>query len=319
MQSDRPFSGSTLCVVGNINRDVKTTAFASGGHLFEDGETSVASIVETIGGGGANSAFAAAALGARVGIMGRIGADALGDRLARTCAQHGVADHLARDPRNQTGTSIALSFDSGHRYFISCLPANELFCHDDLNLDLLKDYGHLLRADVWFSESMLFEGNRILFKAANQAAIPVSLDLNWDPQWGRASAEKISTRKQAVRDLLPMVTLAHGNVRELREFTDAPDMDGALQRLLDWGVQGVVVHLGARGAGYFSADGLIVEPPAPVSNPLHTTGTGDVLSVCMMLMHARRDLAIADRLRIANAIVGEFMSGTLVLIPPLSD
>ena len=75
------FRATSLCVVGNINRDIKTAPLRPGNHLFRDGETSVSSIVETIGGGGANSAFAAAALGAKVAFLGKVGADALGKKL----------------------------------------------------------------------------------------------------------------------------------------------------------------------------------------------------------------------------------------------
>ncbi|HYV28337.1 MAG TPA: hypothetical protein VFA77_12440, partial [Candidatus Eisenbacteria bacterium] len=65
MSIDAAFSSSSLCIVGNINRDIKTSPLRAGEHLFNDGETSVASIAETIGGGGANSACAAAALRAK--------------------------------------------------------------------------------------------------------------------------------------------------------------------------------------------------------------------------------------------------------------
>ena len=166
---------------------------------------------------------------------------------------------------------------------------------------------------------MLFEGNRLLFEAARQAGVPVSLDLNWDPQWGRASAAQIKARKQAVRDVLPLVNLAHGNVRELMEFADAPDLDTALQRLTGWGVAAVVAHLGAKGAAAISNGELIIEPPAPLQKHLHTTGTGDVLSVCMILLHHRADIAIRERLRLANTIVADFMEGRRTLIPPLED
>ena len=84
MPAERLFEGTSLCVVGNINRDVKTAPLHAGEHLFRDGETSVSFVAETIGGGGANSAFAAAALGARVAFLGTVGTDALGDRLERT-------------------------------------------------------------------------------------------------------------------------------------------------------------------------------------------------------------------------------------------
>ena len=317
MLNDRAFVGSPLCVVGNINRDIKTAAFKAGAGLFQDGETSTPWIAETIGGGGANSAFAAASLGARVSFLGKVGADELGSRLQRTLERHGISPHLARDPARASGTSIALAFDSGQRHFISCLPANEALSYGDLDAKVLKGHDHLLRADIWFSKAMLFEGNKQLFQLARKSGVAVSIDLNWDPQWGRASVGEIAARKQAVRDVLPLVNLAHGNARELMGFADAPDLEVALKRLVDWGVEAVVVHLGGRGAGFYSREGFVIEPPAPVKASLNSTGTGDLLSVCMMLLHRRADIAMAERLRLANGIVAEFIEGTRKIIPPL--
>jgi len=319
MNSDPIFGGSSLCVVGNINRDVKPAPVRAGEYLFADGETSVSSIIETVGGGGANSAFAAASLGARVAFLGKVGADGLGARLERTLTQHGISAHLAKDLERPTGTSLALSFDNGHRHFVSCLPSSESLSLADLDRDALAGYQHLLRADVWFSDAMLFEGNKKLLETARRSNITVSLDLNWDPQWGRSSSESIRARKQAVRDVLPFVNLAHGNVRELREFADAPDLETTLKALTGWGVEAVVVHMGAKGAGYWHQDALVVEPPAPVTSRVNTTGTGDVLSVCMMLLHHRGELPVAGRLRQANALIAEFIQGQRAFIPVLAD
>ena len=319
MLSERLFRDSSLCVVGNINRDVKTAPLPAGDHLFRDGETSVSFVSETVGGGGANSAFAAASLGARVAFLGKVGADALGDRLERTLIRGGIAAHLSRDRTHPTGTSIALSFDNGNRHFISCLPASRSLELADLRLDLILGYDHLLRSDVWFSEAMLFEGNRELFQNARKSGVAVSLDLNWDPAWGRAGAAEIRARKQAVRVVLPWVSLAHGNVRELNEFTDSTDLSIALERLADWGVEAVVVHLGAQGAGYYQQKLLVTEPPAPVNTLVNATGTGDVLSVCMMLLHRQVDVAVPERLCLANRTVGHFMEGRRRLIPAVAD
>jgi 2-dehydro-3-deoxygluconokinase len=319
MSSDALFAGSSLCVVGNINRDVKTAALRAGAALFKDGETPVSSIIETIGGGGANSAFAAASLGARVSFAGKVGADALGDRLQRNMENYGIDARLSRDPQNPSGTSIALTFESGHRHFVSCLPASSALAFDDIDLRVLEGHSHLLRADVWFPDAMLFGGNRLLFEAARRTGLTVSLDVNWDPQWGRAPADQINSRKGAVREILPLVSLVHGNVRELMEFADAPDLDSALRRLTGWGAAVVIVHHGAQGAGYYENGQLIVEPAAPVQHHVNTTGTGDVLSVCMMLLHHRTEIPVAGRLRLANAVVGEFIEGRRTLIPPLAD
>src|SRR5436190_4747006 len=319
MTNDPIFGGSSLYVVGNINRDVKTAPIRAGEYLFADGETSVSSIVETVGGGGANSAFAAASLGARVAFLGKVGADGLGARLERTLTQHGISPHLAKDRERPTGTSLALSFDNGHRHFVSCLPSSESLSLSDLDLGALTGHRHLLRADVWFSKAMLFEGNKALLESARRSNIITSLDLNWDPHWGWASAEIIRARKQAVQDVLPFVNLAHGNIRELMEFTDAADLETALKALTGWGVEAVVVHMGAKGAGYWHQGALVVEPPAPVTSQVNTTGTGDVLSVCMMLLHHRVELAAAERLRRANALVAEFIEGKRAFIPALAD
>ncbi|MEK7676494.1 MAG: carbohydrate kinase family protein [Verrucomicrobiota bacterium] len=317
MTLDADFKRGNLCVVGNINRDIKTSPLPSGDHYLRDGETSVASIVETIGGGGANSACAAAGLGATVAFLGKVGADALGDKLEQTLVRHGISAHLARDKSSPTGTSIALSYANGQRHFVSCLANNESLAFEDLDLAALAGFSHLFRADIWFSKAMLFGGNERLLKIAREAGLATSIDLNWDPCWSRAGAAEIRARKNAVRAVLPWVSLAHGNIRELNEFADSSDLETTLRRLEEWGVQGVVVHRGSQGAGFYANGSLIVEPPVPVTRQVNMTGTGDVLSVCMMLLHEQAEIPVPQRLQAANRIVSRFIEGRLQLIPEL--
>src|ERR1022692_2359345 len=106
-----PFAAASLCVAGNLNRDFRIAPVAPGGYLFQDGETSVPFIRETTGGGGANTACAAAALGAKVAFLGKVGADSLGRRLEEALRQQGVDPHLKRDPAAPTGTSINLVYE----------------------------------------------------------------------------------------------------------------------------------------------------------------------------------------------------------------
>jgi sugar/nucleoside kinase (ribokinase family) len=310
-------SGPPLCVVGNVNRDVKVHGVSAGPGLFQDGETSVPLITETIGGGGANSACAAAGLGASVRFLAKVGADPLAERLRQALERHNVHTVFRGDSRLSTGTTVALGYATGQRHFLSCLPNNEALGFDDLDLSALDGCGHLLRADVWFSQAMLEGGNRRLLSEAHQRGLATSVDINFDPRWADAPASVIVERKRLLRGVLDLVDMAHGNTRELCEFTDSPDLPAALAKLADWGVRAIVVHLGAQGAGYFT-DGLwVTEPPCFVHRPVHSTGTGDVLSVCMMLLHHRPDLAIEQKLRFANRIVGEFMEGRRQLIPSL--
>jgi sugar/nucleoside kinase (ribokinase family) len=317
MLDERAFSAADICIVGNINRDIKISPIPAGEYLFADGETSLASVAETVGGGGANSALAAAGLGACVAFLGQVGADPLGDRLERALTSQGVAASLKRQPACPTGTSVNLTFTNGQRHFLSCLPNNISLACEDLDLGALAGYHHLLRADIWFSDAMLYGGNQRLFQHARAAGLRISMDLNWDPRWGVASAAEVRRRKEAVRGVLPLVDLVHGNTRELNEFTDSSDWRRSLQVLEAWGAGAVVVHLGAEGAGYYQQGLLTLEPAAPARRQVNTTGTGDVLSVCMMLLDRDRGSSIVEKLRLANRVVAEFMAGERALIPPL--
>src|SRR5262249_38254058 len=145
------------------------------------GETPADFIVETVGGGGANSAAMAARLGARVAFAGKVGADALGERLTNALTRCGVQTLIHRDPAIATGSSVALSFTDGQRHFISHQPNNATLRFEEIDPAVLVAGSHLLRADVWFSEPMLHGGNERLFRAAKAAGVGTSLDLNWDP------------------------------------------------------------------------------------------------------------------------------------------
>jgi sugar/nucleoside kinase (ribokinase family) len=317
MSKDGLFAGPPICVVGNVNRDVTAQNVPVSPNLFQDGETSVPGIVETIGGGGANSACAAAALGGSVRFVGKVGTEALGERLKQAMESHGVQTRLARDPGCATGTTVALGLANGQRHFLSCLANNETLRFEDLDLTALDGCTHLLRADVWFARAMLEGGNLRLFQEGRRRGIATSLDINFDPCWSTGARDEIARRKALLRETLSLVDLAHGNVRELCEFTDTPDLDTALRRLTDWGVGAVVAHLGARGAGFWSGGKLVIEPPSPARKVVNSTGTGDVLSICMILLHARTDLAIREKLRHSNETVREFMEGRRRLIPTI--
>ena len=317
MLDETAFIARRLCVVGNLNRDLRTAPIPAGEYLFADGETSAVFLRETVGGGGANSALAAAGLGADARLVARVGDDPLGYRLEAVLAAHNVRPFLARDDDLPTGTSINLVFDTGRRHFVSCLPSSAALSFDDVDPQALTDCEHLLRADVWFSESMLFGGNEKLFRAARAAGLAVSLDLNWDPAWGHAAEGEVNRRKDAVRAVLPLVDLVHGNARELCTFADADELEAALTRIGGWGAGAVVVHLGADGAGYYRHGRLVREPCRPAAKTVNATGTGDVLSVCMMLLHGREDVSVEEKLRLANRVVSEYVAGERSFVPEL--
>jgi len=174
-----------------------------------------------------------------------------------------------------------------------------------------------LRADIWFSREMLETGNERLLSRARQQGLITSLDINFDPVWPTGKSSEIRRRKRLVRRILPLVDMAHGNVLELCEFTDSPDLKSALGRLAAWGADSVVIHLGKRGAGFFREGKLVTEPADKAKKAIHDTGTGDVLSVCMILLAQNDEFSIQEKLRASNRMVRQFMEGRRSFIPML--
>jgi sugar/nucleoside kinase (ribokinase family) len=160
---------------------------------------------------------------------------------------------------------------------------------------------------------MLTGGNAELLEAARRQGLTTSLDINWDPQWNSAPDAVIRSRKEAVRQVLPLVDLVHGNVRELTLFADSDDLAVTLERLSAWGAGAVVVHRGAQGAGHFCRGELLTEPAAPVRQHVNSTGCGDLLSVCMMLLFDHHDIAVCEKLQLANRIVAQYIEGRRTL------
>jgi sugar/nucleoside kinase (ribokinase family) len=103
----------------------------------------------------------------------------------------------------------------------------------------------------------------------------------------------------------------------LNEFADSDDLPQSLRAVDNWGAGAVVLHLGAKGAGYYHHGHLTVEESVPAKQQVNTTGTGDVLSACMMLLAQESGSTVSEKLRLANLIVSQFIAGERALSPAL--
>ena len=313
-----PISADPIAIVGNINVDVRTSTIPASPQLFADGETSVPEIYETAGGGGANTAIAAALLGGRVHFCGRVGRDAAGAALHRHLERIGITPHLV-EAESATGRSIALTWDNHCRHFVSSLPSCAALCEKDVDVEALAraNCRHLYRADIWFAPKMLHGGNLALLRRARAVGMETSIDINWDPQWNSGDNSAAAERIAAVMDLLGHVSWAHGNERELCKFAGTADAQTAAELLLDRSAGGVVIHRGARGSAAFTREGEQIEAAArPVARVVNEIGTGDVFTAAFLLMP---HLSLRERLQWCNEIAARHMEGTLDLVPRLAD
>jgi sugar/nucleoside kinase (ribokinase family) len=303
-----------FAIVGNINVDIKPSVITASSELLADGETSVDHVRESIGGGGANTAVAAALMGAEAHFCGCVGNDELGHRLVRHMRSLGVVTHVATRSVS-TGRSIALSWSNGQRHFISSLPNNACLDMAAVDLDAIFKAGcrHLYRADIWFSREMLFGGNEVLLRAVREAGIETSVDINWDPLWSTATGDaEVRRRIDAVAKILNQITYVHGNERELMFFTDRKTIREAAQVLSERGARTVIVHRGARGSAALWEGEWIEVPAVTVSRIVSETGSGDVFTAAFII---NSGLAIADRLAKASEVASQHLRGTPCYIP----
>jgi sugar/nucleoside kinase (ribokinase family) len=307
-------TAAPVAIVGNLNLDIRTSPIASSNAIMEDGETGIEMIHESVGGGGAATASAIAMMGGEAHFCCGIGDDERGRRLRDFMKGIGVHIHESIKPV-ATGLSIALTWDTHQRHFVSSLPNTRLLEESDVDLETLRRAGcrHLYRADAWFADRMLPSGNASLLRRAREAGMETSLDINWDPLWSHArDAERAAERISWLKGALPHVSFVHGNERELARFTGAPPGEQSAMALLRWGAGAVIIHKGAHGCAAVTANGIIEVPAVPVTRIVNEAGTGDVFTAAFLLTP---DLPLEERLRACAAAAAQHLEGARSYIP----
>ncbi|MFI7442815.1 ribokinase [Nonomuraea indica] len=209
------------------------------------------------GGKGANQAVAAARLGARVALLGRVGADGHGRLLRESLERDGVDLSHLHDTPAASGVAMIAVGPRGDNSIIVAPGANSLLTEDDVRLA-----APLLRAAPVVSLQLEIPLPAVL-AAARLARRPV---LNLSP------AMAVPEELLALCD--PLVVNEHEAAWLLG---DAGDPARQAKALLALGPRSVVITLGADGA--VTAEAGAVRPvPSPRVTPVDTTGAGDAFT-----------------------------------------
>ncbi len=92
-----------------------------------------------IGGCAANTAIGLAKLGVKVGVIGCVGEDALGQFIAQTLESAGVqTEGIRRVPAVETSGTLIINVQGEDRRFIHAIGANAAMSASDLNMDLIR-------------------------------------------------------------------------------------------------------------------------------------------------------------------------------------
>jgi len=274
---------SKILVVGSLNMDL--VAFAP--RIPVAGETLTGhTFLSVPGGKGANQAYAAARLGARVAILGRVGADDLGRQLRENLASSGCDVNGVLVTKDCT-TGIALIFvaDSGQNSIVIVAGAN----------------GKLSPEDVAEAANRFDGAAYVLLQLESPLATVVAAAR----AARRAGARVILDPAPAPSSALPAELLANVDILTPNE-TEAAILAGVSPRRLNpqeafdvaWrlratGPPAVIVKLGEQGVALVTADGSQVLP-APKVNAVDTTAAGDVFNAALAV-------ALSEGAEIASA------------------
>ena len=247
-----------ILVVGSINMDLVVRV----PHAPEPGETVLGGDFATYPGGkGANQAVAASRMGGEVSMVGRVGNDDFGDSLIQTLLNDQVkTTYVIKDADAATGVAmIAVTADGENMIMVASGANMELSIEDVNNARPLMREADILLVQL---ESPLEVVTR-----AVELAKAYDLPVVFNPAPGQILS----------RALLSNVDYLTPNLSELKCLTDEENVDGAIQKLKEWGVKTLVITLGVNGVRVVTEE-MDRHMPAFEVTAVDTTAAGDAFN-----------------------------------------
>jgi 5-dehydro-2-deoxygluconokinase len=268
-----------------------------------------------LGGSATNVAVAAARYGRRTAVITRTGEDPFGEFLHDALHKFGVDDrYVTAVPSLPTPVTFCEIFPPDHFpiYFYRNPKAPDLEIHtDELPRDAIEAAGVFWVTGTGLCQEPSRSATLAALKARNKAGITV-LDLDYRPMFWPSREEA----RHWVREALPHVTVAVGNLDECDTAVGETDPLRAATALHEFGVDLAVVKQGPKGV-LASRNGEVVTLAPLDVTVVNGLGAGDAFggALCHGL---RADRPLADALRFANA-AGALVASRLACADAMPD
>jgi ribokinase len=282
-------SDTVVVVVGSINEDVELLVERAP----RPGETVTAErTARRPGGKGANQAVAAARAGARVRMIGRIGADPAGARMLEALREERVDTHaVAALPGVPTGTAYITVTADGENTIVLERGANARLSPGDVAAERAAFAG----AAVMLAQlEVPIDTVTAAVRAARDAGVRTVVTL--------APAQAVPDELLAGLDPLLVNEHEAGFLLGSGDGDVAEDAERCARRLLGLGPRSVVITLGAAGAVVADATGVWRMPAGTVDEVVDTTGAGDAFAGALAA-------ALADGASLADAVGAGMTAG----------
>ena len=250
-----------ILVIGELNVDLILQNYQAFPELGK--EVLVEDSTLTLGSSSAICAVGLARLGEQVSFLGKMGCDVWGDFCCRRLREEGIdITRVIADPSVKTGITTSIT-GATDRALVTHLGAISELRASDIQAEALRGFDHLHMA-CYFMQTGLRPGFRSIFQQAKAAGMTTSFDPGFDPdeKWGPELPETLGS-----------VDVFFPNEVELRGISGKNDLAEGLASLQN-GHTLVVAKLGRDGAMAL-LQGRLVRVPAPLVQPVDTTGAGD--------------------------------------------
>ncbi len=287
---EAPIKPSGVLCCGSAVADILVQPFDEPGW----GRTTwVENLALTLGGNGANSAYALAKLGTPTRLLSAIGLDDFGNHVLSKLQSAGVnTAFIERSASSPTPTSVVLVHSNGMRAILQRPGASESAFAAGIKLtsELLNGCSHIHLANIFALRKFQEHASDVL-RQARDLGLRTSMDTGWDPQgfW-----------MQTLGPCLPYTDLLFVTEDEARHLTGSTDINLAAEILRERGARDVVVKLGRLGCLVHHAEERFAEPGFSVK-ALDTTGAGDCFAGAFIAA-LQRGFDIRQAARFANAV-----------------
>jgi len=251
-----------------------------------------------LGGSSANIAVGLSRLGMRVGMLGCVGNDTLGDFLVEFLDAESVETRHVRKIEGYL-SSLCLTEISPPDHFPQVFyrkePADTRVELGAEELDYLCGARMFVTNGTSLCASPARESTYRALERARAAGLTVVLDVDYRAMSWRSAPDA----GQAVRLALPWVNILIGNQEELCLVANLSDLPAAVEFLRGRGVPVLVSKLGHRGTELYTARDKLFLPPCPIE-VVSTIGAGDGFAAGF-LYGVLKEMSWLDCLRYGNA------------------
>lgn len=239
--------------------------------------TSVKSFDAYVGGCPTNVSVGTRRLGLRSGLLTAVGEDQVGEFVLHFLEAEGVETRFIPRKKGRRTSAVILTIQPPDRF--------PLTFYRDNCADIALTVDDVVVCPVSKTRLLFLTGTALMMDPSRTAmmfaaelarthTVPVLVDLDYRPdQW--AGVEAYGTN---IRALLRDATLAVGTEEETRAAANLDDLDEAVERLLDSGVEALIVKRGARGSSVYRNDGSSNDVPAFPVEVLNVLGAGDAFA-----------------------------------------